>query len=473
MNIGIFYTENNINYYLCTCGNNWSISQTDLVEDTDRFCNKCGCHHFKNVAPNFNGGNITYEAIVLIEKQDWGFILEREKFNLKYNKKINTLVFLESVYCWKLIYSFKDDLFVYSKSDGIQYKINIEFLKLFFKGYNDQDMLIDLISTPNNKKLFEYAISKFGYVGRYSNKLSYGLSRFVKYKKIELFFKCGYNMYTIYNLMDRYNSKDIDFSKNKPTEILGVPKYAIQYIKPHNFSPYTLGGIRELHKNFGGNDCKIILSYLREETDSMISFLGSSNIAEFINLIKNCNYKPKQLIRYLTRGIKLEQGILDPIDGLTLLKDYVSMSNRMGVEYNKYSKSLKKDHDICSMNYKVTEDSRKKEYFRNVISSNKYKELIYNNKEYSIIIPQEPIDMISEGKLLSHCVASYVDDVINGKCKILFMRKTDSLESSLLTIEIRENNIIQIKGFSNRSRTEEEDLFIKKWSKEKELGISA
>ena len=468
MNIGIFYTVNNVNHYLCTCGNRWTLPINDGVEP---FCT-CGGHHFKEISPTFNGGNLTYEALNSIERQSWGFIIEREKYRFKYNKKLNTLEKLPSIYIWQIIYSFKDNIFKYiTTSDDVLNNLNEDFLKGFFKGY-DNEYLIDLISIPSNKKLFEYMLTKFGETSRYVSKLYLGLYRFLRYNKLELFFKCGYNLYTIYNLMNnRHYASTMDFSKNKPTEILDIPKYAIQYIKPLNFTRLTLEGIRLLNKELGGNDAKIILAQLREETNSMISFLN--NPTDFINLVKNKNYKSKQLIRYLTRNIKLEQGISDLMNGLTLLKDYVSMSNRMGVEYNKYSKSLKKDHDVCSMNYKVTEDSRKKEYFRNVVSSNQYQELIYNNKEYSIIIPQEPIDMISEGKLLSHCVASYVDDVINGKCKILFMRKTDSLESSLLTIEIRENNIIQIKGFGNRHHTEAEDLFIKKWAEKKELRITA
>jgi hypothetical protein len=57
--------------------------------------------------------------------------------------------------------------------------------------------------------------------------------------------------------------------------------------------------------------------------------------------------------------------------------------------------------------------------------------------------------------------------------RLLFMRKTDEIEKSLITIEVRGNKILQAKGVSNRRPKEKEDIFIKQWASKKGLVISS
>ena len=61
-------------------------------------------------------------------------------------------------------------------------------------------------------------------------------------------------------------------------------------------------------------------------------------------------------------------------------------------------------------------------------------------------------------------MASYISSVIEGKCHILFMRKKDSLDNSLVTIEVKDNKIVQAKGRFNRDVTSEEQEVIDKWN---------
>ena len=45
------------------------------------------------------------------------------------------------------------------------------------------------------------------------------------------------------------------------------------------------------------------------------------------------------------------------------------------------------------------------------------------------------------------------------------MRKKDDLEHSIVTIEVRENKIVQARGKFNRECTPEEKLVIEQWNK--------
>ena len=90
--------------------------------------------------------------------------------------------------------------------------------------------------------------------------------------------------------------------------------------------------------------------------------------------------------------------------------------------------------------------------------------------DFVILAPESPDDLVKEGNQLSHCVASYVKDVINGRCKIYFLRnKGEDIDKPLVTIEIRGMNIRQAKGKSNRPVTPEQKEFITKWAREKDL----
>jgi hypothetical protein len=96
---------------------------------------------------------------------------------------------------------------------------------------------------------------------------------------------------------------------------------------------------------------------------------------------------------------------------------------------------------------------------------------LHKDKTYAIIIPECVKDIIKEGDSLSHCVASYVDDVIKEKCRLVFLRYRETPEESLITIEVRNGVVRQVKGKGNRRPIVEEIEFVKAWAKKKELEI--
>jgi len=148
--------------------------------------------------------------------------------------------------------------------------------------------------------------------------------------------------------------------------------------------------------------------------------------------------------------------------------DYLDMQISLyGEIKEKYSKHLATDHDIITLKYNTY-----KRYSQDLIMLNvmeNQKELQYQKGEYAIILPTSTMDIVDEGINQSHCVASYVDKVLENKTLILFMRRKESLGESLITIEIKDKTVSQAKGFANRRPTQLEDIFIKQWAKEKRL----
>lgn len=83
-----------------------------------------------------------------------------------------------------------------------------------------------------------------------------------------------------------------------------------------------------------------------------------------------------------------------------------------------------------------------------------------------IIRPAASIDeLITEGKELSHCVASYASDYISGKKAIFFIRKVNCPDTSYFTLEIKEKalKVNQNRGYKNCAPPKEVDDFVAAW----------
>lgn len=216
------------------------------------------------------------------------------------------------------------------------------------------------------------------------------------------------------------------------------------------------------------NDYNYLINIIKEEADDIGYFLRNTD--SYLELIDKYNYNAQKLIKYLVRDIKLEQGISSPVEGSMLLKDLNKMSNMMELKLKeRFPKSLKKDHDIIMMNYNANKSELKKKEFSFTVNNEDYEGKVYKNKKYRIITPQEPSDVIKEGKSMANCVASYIDDIIKEKCKIYFMRDAENLDKSLVTIEVRGDRVVQAKAFANRHVDENQKQFISEWAKNKQL----
>ena len=90
--------------------------------------------------------------------------------------------------------------------------------------------------------------------------------------------------------------------------------------------------------------------------------------------------------------------------------------------------------------------------------------LEYKGRKYSIICPKTAADVVDEAQQQSNCLASYVSKIINGECMVLFCRRTDEPERSLVTIEILANGTLgQVKARFNRAPDPEVRDFIDRW----------
>jgi hypothetical protein len=134
-------------------------------------------------------------------------------------------------------------------------------------------------------------------------------------------------------------------------------------------------------------------------------------------------------------------------------------------DIEKYPKGLTIRHRIVNRNYNLIQQKYDDEKFKSLVNYN-YE---WENGEYAVVAPKSTGDIKSEGSNLNHCVGSYIDSVLNGRTQILFMRKTDNLEESYVTLEIRSRQIQQARGRTNRDVTFEERMWLEKYAKAKNI----
>lgn len=112
--------------------------------------------------------------------------------------------------------------------------------------------------------------------------------------------------------------------------------------------------------------------------------------------------------------------------------------------------AMKYLHDTLSSIISLYRDETKELAFAS--TSKRVEDLEYSDKEsgLSIVVPRKASEVISEGHTLGHCVASYVDSIIDGKCNILFIRHTDMIDKPYFTMEITHTGEIrQVHSYHN------------------------
>lgn len=95
----------------------------------------------------------------------------------------------------------------------------------------------------------------------------------------------------------------------------------------------------------------------------------------------------------------------------------------------------------------------------------KYKKYEYEDDSLMVIVPASQEEIVNEGLVLHHCVATYVDRHINGHAAILFIRKKNEPNKPFYTMEINptDNNIAQVRGKFNCAKTPEVTKFVNKY----------
>ncbi|MEX3625129.1 PcfJ domain-containing protein [Viridibacillus arvi] len=341
-----------------------------------------------------------------------------------------------------------------------------------YKG-NSRKEIFDKLSTDANKGLYESAFKALGKLGE-EKVFMYGrfLHRLITgHSYYELLYKAGIELKSEMRIVNRKGTS--------PREVLGLSKTQwklyTKYGCSQEFLSYKddnmadnkaigyLAYIEKLEEEYGLDKTK---QFINRE----FSFIyGSSSYRSALQVAKRYNLPDKKFIRYIYFECDVSQGI-GVETAISEYEDYIRMTTEMGYErFDRYPKHLRTSHDIASRNYKVKLDAKELEQWRDALESNK--SYISSVGDYMIFPPETPEDLVKEGNVLGHCVGSYVNKVRKGISTILFLREKTDVDCPLVTIEVRDNRIVQARGKMNYPPTSNQKLAVDKFAKKFRLVV--
>ena len=189
------------------------------------------------------------------------------------------------------------------------------------------------------------------------------------------------------------------------------------------------------------------------------------NIKATLRVAKKWNLPPEKLIRYLHSNVGCARfGGMSSMDAaLRYWEDYLTAAEAMGYQLHRENvllpKALGAAHDSATAKHqnKMERERKEAQAEKDRLAALSYEERrVELEKKYSfamdgylIRVPTNKDEVLSEGRILQHCVGGYADRHMNGTLTILFMREAKKPGVPWLTIEMSGNKLVQIHGFKN------------------------
>lgn len=151
---------------------------------------------------------------------------------------------------------------------------------------------------------------------------------------------------------------------------------------------------------------------------------------------------------------------------ITDYHDYLCMCKELQYDVKNsfilFPRELKAAHDSVA---KTLKDKRTAEQEKAIAGSfdEWQKRYQYQSKELMMIPPHSAKEIVDEGAALHHCVRLYVKNVAEKKSVILFVRSVDEPDKSLCTVEVKDGQVTQARGFDNAEPPAQITAFIEQW----------
>lgn len=260
---------------------------------------------------------------------------------------------------------------------------------------------------------------------------------------------------------------DIQDIKELP-KALGIDRARMKRLRENNGARVYLAWLKyEKRENTIIDDN--VIRYFSEigVTPDQLSF-----ISDRMSETKICNYLKKQ---YKLSGRK-------PQELIGTWDDYLAMASRCKIDVKKEifykPKNLLESHNevvkLCGgveVALRAGEIASKFPDIDNICQSLKEK-YEFHNKKYAIVVPDRIEDIITEGKVLGHCLDRddrYFERMHDRETYIVFLRKTECIDTPYYTLEIEPDGTTRQKrttGDNQNADYENAVDFIRKWQKE-------
>lgn len=273
------------------------------------------------------------------------------------------------------------------------------------------------------------------------------------------------NMFTaLYTILNRYTITDI-FSALHPTlSAFFIALDKLFNVMPKGYKLTNASGIEHL----SNKDFVKVLNYVREYNDidnrrinlnTIIQRIEAEELAadcrnlpiEFIEqhkqiLEKFCNLDKeyRDIALYYFYNQKLYALRTDKVKynsycyGSKYIMTYIECCKIMGKKPIK-TNNFMREYIETVMAYDVWCETSKNERF--LSHYKRYKDnLTFSYGNYTIVLPTNTQDLVTEGNEMHHCVGGYIDRVANGNTLIVFVRHKDTPNKCYITAEINPSN---------------------------------
>lgn len=317
------------------------------------------------------------------------------------------------------------------------------FNEKHWRQYTRNYSIIDYsIVFPNNlKKLLKDTEFKYSCIWDIAKHSTYiDLLKLLKNKnaisKLELLAKMK-----LYNLALRANEF---YYTGSFQNTFGISKDYYPFMKKHNITHKQLKILRLL-KEQNINKIRYLEKFVgySENTDDL------EEISKYISL--------SRFIKYA----KMHHGKV----ATYLYKDYLRFAKFLGFDLknNRYAfpKNLREEHDKLEKQYEIQNEKLINEAIvkrGKILSINAYK-----TKKFMITPASTLKALLDESEQQHNCVRTYAEKYADGRCDIYLMRDIKKPDKSLVTVEVKDNKIVQSRKKFNYSPTDEQKKFLEKW----------
>lgn len=272
-------------------------------------------------------------------------------------------------------------------------------------------------------------------------------------RQIEMLMKTGFQE-LVRDLVCRCrkNAKVINWNETDYLTAFGLSKQEMREYRESGADYPMIGEYKMLRNR------KLTTSFADlAEFDDAFGYLTSKALQS----CRKWKVKPMRLGRYLSKfcGACHHGGVRDITAAWEHWRDYTSMADALGwdlkdesvlLPFDLYSRHDEAAMEIAMRNARLENERAKEEREANRERLQTRREK-YNFEQdgYTIHVAESAVEIIQEGKTLQHCVGGYAERHMAGRTTILFLRRVETPEASLYTIEMDGNRLVQIHGYRN------------------------
>ncbi|MBD5170051.1 MAG: hypothetical protein HDT20_08055 [Oscillibacter sp.] len=291
------------------------------------------------------------------------------------------------------------------------------------------------------------------------------LMAYLKHPRFEHLIKVGFFNLAADVANSSYSTKALDETQNRTHRILKV-------------APEDVDFLREVGADL--SDLRVFQEYVRENLkgrQELLRWSIENQITRDVDKILR-NLSVHKFLRYMEQQYsflkfrRTQNGTVRYKDMQALVseyRDYLDMCGRerydLRNDFILFPKDLQKSHDAVAGRIKHKADAKTRRKFKAA-----YKRIAgildYECDGMKIICPVTPDDVIAEGQTLHHCVGSYIHRIANGECLVLFVRRCEDISKPFYTIELKNQEVVQLRGKSNGEATPEVQKFVDRWTRE-------